>query len=107
MGPVVGIVGILRVLSSETRTLVVCRKGLRLEGFGIQSPIPWSSLKGMAVRGRWPRTVLVLNIETSGERGELTLPSRWIGMSGQRLCSRVLEIQRRALLGVPERLPEP
>ena len=35
MGPVVGIVGILRVLSSETRTLVVCRKGLRLEGFGI------------------------------------------------------------------------
>jgi hypothetical protein len=60
----------------------------------------------MKVHGRWPRQQLVLSIETAGKPAQIDLPSQWIGMSGQRLCDRVLEIQRRALLGVPERLPE-
>lgn len=105
LGPVLGIIGVLRVLSGEDRALVVCQGCLRLEGFGPRAPIPWGSLDGMHVEGRWPRHRLVLTVSDASRTTRVVLPGRWMGLSARRLCERVLEIRRRALLGVPDRLP--
>ena len=105
MGPVLGIMGILRVISGERRALVVCRSGLRLEGFGPRAPIPWRALQAMAVDGAWPKKTLVLTVARDDHLERIELPADWVGLSARRLCDRVLEIRRRALLGVPERLP--
>jgi hypothetical protein len=100
LGPVVGILGILRVLTGETRALVVCRDGLRFEGFGEWAPVAWGDLRSMSVEGRWPRQTLLLEIQRGPEVEIIQLPSRWIGLSARALCARILEFRRRALLGV-------
>ncbi len=100
LGPLVGIIGVLRVLTGETRTLVVCRTGLRFEGFGPVAPVLWSELQSMSVDGRWPRRVVTVEARREQEVEIIRLPSRWIGLSASVLCERVLEFRRRALLGV-------
>ena len=100
LGPVVGIVGILRVLTGETRTLVVCRGELRFEGFGPIAPVPWKDLRTMSVGGRWPKRVVLMEVDRGPGVEVIRLPSRWIGLSTGALCARILEFRRRALLGV-------
>jgi len=102
LGPVIGIIGILQVLTTDNRAIVVLREGLRLQGFGDHADIPWADLRDVKVVGRWPRQRLQL---TTVYHPSVLLPANWIGRSGADLAARLLEIRRRALLGVPERLP--
>ena len=102
VGPCMGIMGILWVLTGEERRLEVHREQLlwcdRLSSTGI----PWQELAEVTVDGRWPRRVLRLRT-TDGRT--LLLPGAWLGHSAAALASRLLEVRRRALLGVPDRLP--
>ena len=100
LGPVVGIIGILKVLTGERRALVVCKSELRFEGFGARPPISWSDLQEITLDGRWPKRRLVIRASRSGQVESLHLPAQWIGISASALCDRLRELQRRALLGV-------
>lgn len=105
LGPVVGIVGIVRVLAGEQRALVVCRQELRFEGFGTIAPVAWRDLSSLEVVGRWPRRRLRVLAQRGDHTESIDLPGAWIGLSPRRLCARIMEIRRRALLGVVDRLP--
>lgn len=102
LGPVIGIMGILQVLTTDNRAIVVLRDGLRLQGFQHHAVIPWADLRDVKVVGRWPHRHLQL---VTDQHPNLLLPAHWIGRSGPELAARLLEIRRRALLGVPDRLP--
>ena len=100
LGPVVGIMGILRVLAGEKRAIVVCRRELRFEGFGTLRPVAWGELEEVSVAGQWPRRELVIRACRGQAVESIRLPSRWIGVSAHALCDRIREFRRRALLGV-------
>ncbi|MBO83841.1 MAG: hypothetical protein CL927_00665 [Deltaproteobacteria bacterium] len=100
LGPVTGIIGILRVLAGEKRAIVVCQRELRFEGFVSLRPIAWNDLEEVCVAGQWPRRTLLIRACRDQGVESIHLPSRWIGVSADALCSRIQEFRRRALLGV-------
>lgn len=99
VGPLVGILGILRIVSRDDRVLQVCRQGLV---YGVEESaveVPWHALHS----AEWSRQSLVLHV---ADREPLALPPRWLGIHGHTLALRLEEWRRRALLGVfrpPER----
>lgn len=106
MGPLTGIVGVLWVLTRDEPLLVVTRAGLRLDAAAPGDVWAWRSLSHVAVEGAGPRRRLCLTVTTEdGAESRVRLPGYWTGISAQALADRLIEIKRRALLGV-FRLPE-
>jgi hypothetical protein len=99
VGPLVGILGILRIVSRDDRVLQVCRGGLVYGAEESAVEVPWAAL----VDTDWSRQALVIHVR---DREPLELPARWLGIHGRELAQRLAEWRRRALLGVfrpPER----
>ena len=92
-GALVGLLGILRVLSRDPVCLVLRRDGIVLRERDEETIIPWERLMGCRSEGR----VLVLKRE--GEE-PLRIRHRFMGASSAVLAQRIPEVQRQVLLGV-------
>lgn len=102
VGPCLGIMGILRVLTGEERRLEVHREGLLWCAPTARIQVPWQQLERVAVDGRWPRRTLAVY---TVDGAVLRLPGAWLGQTAHGLAERLMEVRRRALLGVPDLLP--
>jgi hypothetical protein len=104
VGPCLGIMGILWVLTSEDRRLEVHRKALVWCDRKSDHKVPWQELDDVTVTGSWPRRSLQLH---TSDGSTFLLPGSWLGTSAKQLAGRLLEVRRRVLLGVPDVLPPP
>lgn len=87
-------------LMSHERCLSLERDALVwLEGDNPRTTIPWEDIEGIEIEGEH------LVILTSGDR--LELPARFDDISPETLASTLLDLRRRALMGLPMRVAIP
>ena len=91
-GALVGLLGILRVLSRDPVCLVLRRDGVLFREQDDVIIIPWERLLGCRSEGR----VLILEREADEA---LRIRHRFMGASSSVLAQRIPEIQRQVLLG--------
>ena len=99
IGPCLGIMGILWVLTSEDRRIEVHRDALVWCDKSTNKAIPWQELDDVTVGGTWPRRSMQLHT-CNGDTW--VLPGAWLGTSTEQLAAHLLEVRRRVLLGVPD-----
>lgn len=92
-GALVGLLGILRVLSGDPVCLVLRSDGVLFQEHGEAVHIPWEQLLGCRSEGR------DLIIEREGDRA-LRIRHRFMGASSAVLAVRIPDVQRQVLLGV-------
>ena len=102
IGPCLGIMGILWVLTSEDRRIEIHRDALVWCDKSTSKKIAWQELDNVTVGGTWPW--LSMHLHTC-DGDNFVLPGAWLGTSTKQLAGRLLEVRRRVLLGVPDILP--
>jgi hypothetical protein len=92
-GALVGLLGVLRVLSRDPVCLLLRRDGVLLRIEQEETFIAWEALTGCRVEDR------ALVLEREGLPA-VTTRHRFMGASPEQLAARIREVQRQALLGV-------
>jgi hypothetical protein len=92
-GALVGLLGVLRLLSQDPVCLLLRRDGVSLRVEQDETFIAWEALSGCKGAGR------VLILERDGAAPVITR-QRFMGVTAELLAARILAVQRMALLGV-------
>ena len=92
-GALVGLLGVLRLLSRDPVCLLLRRDGVSLRVEQDETFIAWEALSGCRGEGR------VLTLERDGA-ASVSTRERFMGVTTEQLAARILAVQRLALLGV-------